>query len=148
MLVLVLATDAERYALPVQDVVAVAPLATLHPVPDAPPAVVGLLRHRGRLLPVVDLSIAAGGGPTPRHLSARIVLVDQAGEGVALGLLAPRVLGTRELDPAEVRSDGLVRAGGAWGGVAEDDGGLIRLVAPLELLEPELRAVLVREAAS
>jgi purine-binding chemotaxis protein CheW len=46
----------EHYALPVADVLEVAELGDVTPVPGAGPAVLGVLNLRGQVLPVIDLA--------------------------------------------------------------------------------------------
>jgi chemotaxis signal transduction protein len=53
--VLVFELAAQRYALPIDTVREVLPLATLVQVPQAPIGFAGILRLRGTLLPILDL---------------------------------------------------------------------------------------------
>jgi purine-binding chemotaxis protein CheW len=74
----------EHYALPVADVLEVAELGELTPVPGAGPAVRGVRNLRGQVLPVVDLAAALGlGGGDAR----RLVIAERDGRraGLAVG---------------------------------------------------------------
>ena len=53
-------------------------------VPLAPPAVLGLLNLRGRILPAVDLRVPLGLPPGPGHADRTHVVVTGAGEPVSL----------------------------------------------------------------
>ena len=50
----------ENFALPVGQVLEVADLGQLAPVPGAPPAVLGVRNLRGHVLPVIDLAVVLG----------------------------------------------------------------------------------------
>ena len=93
MLSLLFQIGAERYALDGQAVVEVVPRVRLDSVPGAPEWMPGILRYRGRRVPVADLSVLAGLPPCPVRLSTRIILVrhPSARDGRLLGLVAERV---------------------------------------------------------
>lgn len=120
--------DSARYGLEAVRVVEVVPSVPLRAVPGTVPGVAGLLRFRGRLVPVVDLGVLWAGRPTPARLSSRILVcelsdagpaeasgspgggggrpaparswADLAGESrLRLGLLAERVLRVSAVDP-------------------------------------------------
>ena len=63
--------------------------AALTPVPQAPPAVAGILNLRGQIVTVLDLGRRFGAGPVAGGPSARIVVVRDGEESV--GLLFDRV---------------------------------------------------------
>jgi len=50
----------ERFGIPVEDVAEILPAQKCVPVPDAPPALVGLFGRGGRLVSVIDLAAALG----------------------------------------------------------------------------------------
>ena len=56
----------ERYAVDLAGVAEVVPLRGLAPLPGAPAPVLGIVLHRGRLVPVVDLRRLLGGGEAAR----------------------------------------------------------------------------------
>jgi purine-binding chemotaxis protein CheW len=74
----------ERYALPIYDVVEVARIGGLTPVPGAPHALLGVQNLRGQVVPVVDLG-AVVGMPRSEERGA-IVFVDDAGEPAGLAV--------------------------------------------------------------
>lgn len=80
---LVVSVEGGRYALPLDDLTRVAPLVSLTPLPGTPPYVAGLAFVLGRIVTVVDLGVLLGHRPS--RLGA-VVLLDVAGEAVALGI--------------------------------------------------------------
>jgi chemotaxis-related protein WspB len=67
-----------RYAVVVARVVEVVPRVELRPVPHAPVFLAGLLGYRGKVVPVIDVSVLLGAPPCPERLSTRIILVNAA----------------------------------------------------------------------
>jgi chemotaxis signal transduction protein len=84
---------AEHYALGVEDVVEVADVGELTPLPGAPRPFLGVRNLRGEVLPVIDL--AALLGVTAAGEPERIVIA-QAGR-LRAGLAVERVLGVGDL---------------------------------------------------
>lgn len=74
----------EHYALAVQDVLEVAELGEVTPVPGAPPSVLGVRNLRGMVLPVVDLGqlLAA----TEAGEAGGLVVGEREGRRVGLGV--------------------------------------------------------------
>ncbi len=109
----------EEYALPVEEVLEVAELGDVTPLPGAAAAVVGVRNLRGQVVPVVDLGTVMGlpGGSAPQ----RIVIAEAGGRKAALAV--DRVAGVEQLPEAseEVESPHLVRA-------ALADGSLVGVV--------------------
>jgi purine-binding chemotaxis protein CheW len=67
----------ERFALPVTQVLEVAEVGALAPVPGAPPSVLGVRNLRGQVLPVIDLAAVLG---TARAQEAEtLVVTEEAG---------------------------------------------------------------------
>ena len=116
----------EEYALPVADVLEVAELGEIAPVPGATNAVLGVRNLRGRVLPVVDLATVFG---LPRTDAPERVVVAERG-GSTAGLAVDSVAGVEQLPEAsqEVDSPHLV-------GAALADGSLIGVVDVDSVLE-------------
>jgi chemotaxis signal transduction protein len=117
----------EHYALPVADVLEVAELGDVTPVPGTAAVVRGVRNVRGRVLPVVDLAAVLG---LPAATPDRIVMVERA-TGRA-GLAVDSVEGVEDLPEAaeEVESPHLASAAlvdGALVGVL-DVGSVLDLV--------------------
>jgi purine-binding chemotaxis protein CheW len=67
----------ESFALPVAQVLEVAEVGALAPVPGAPPSVLGVRNLRGQVLPVIDLATVLG---TARAQEAEtLVVTEEAG---------------------------------------------------------------------
>lgn len=97
----------EHYALPVEQVLEVADLGAIAPVPGSPPQIVGVGNLRGQVTPVIDLATTLGlRGGTPSRF-----VVAESGE-LRAGLLVDEVLDVEELPPAsqQVESDYLLGA--------------------------------------
>lgn len=99
---LVFSRGGEAYAVDAGNVAAVLPLVDATPVPFAPPAVLGVVNHRGRILPVIDVARllrTADEGSEPALLIA--VEVGEAAFGVTAELMPELVsVGATELLPA------------------------------------------------
>jgi purine-binding chemotaxis protein CheW len=108
----------EHYALPVADVLEVAELGDVTPVPGAGPAVLGVRNLRGQVLPVVDLATIFEVAPGKAE---RIVIAER--DGLRAGLAVDAVAGVEQLPEAteEVGSGHLV-------GAALADGALVGVI--------------------
>lgn len=90
----------ERYGIETAHVLEVVPLRELTPVPCTPSFVLGVINHRGRILPVLDLRRLfelAGQGITE---GSRIVAVEAG--GMTFGIFADAVAGTVRVGAHEV----------------------------------------------
>ena len=103
----------EQYALPVADVLEVAELGDLTPVPGAGPAVLGVRNLRGQVLPVLDLATVFG---LPGGAPGRIVIA-QRGE-LRAGLAVDYVAGVEQIPEAEEEVDSRHLTGAALAGDA------------------------------
>jgi purine-binding chemotaxis protein CheW len=115
----------EHYALAVEDVLEVAELGDVTPVPGAGAAVLGVRNLRGQVLPVVDLATVL---ELPPAQPGRIVIAERG--GLRAGLAVDAVAGVEELPEAseEVDSRHLV-------GAALADGALVGVVDVGSVLE-------------
>ncbi|MBY0239173.1 MAG: chemotaxis protein CheW [Burkholderiaceae bacterium] len=156
MKLLVFHIGPDRYGLPLRQIQRVLPLMQLKRVPLAPHAVAGLMNLHGQPVPVIDLARLAGYEASAGHFDTRIVLADYTLPGgaiKALGLLAERVQGVQEIDPAELTDPG-VRAAPFLGQVSGSghDGsagpGMVQLVVLDRLLPPDVRDALFPEGAA
>jgi purine-binding chemotaxis protein CheW len=97
---LVFALAEERYGVEMGHVLEVLPLRDLMPVPHTPPFVLGVVNHRGRILPVLDLRRLfdlAGHGAAE---GSRVVAVSAG--GMTFGVFAEAVIGTVTVGAHEV----------------------------------------------
>jgi purine-binding chemotaxis protein CheW len=123
-----LRVGSERYAMPVANVLEVAPYGDVAAVPGSPPAVLGVRNLHGEVVPV--FSLAAIFGIEPEH-GRQLVVVERAGRRAALAV--DEVFDVDTLpDPAEETESEYLR------GAVVADGGLVgfidveRLFAALE----------------
>jgi purine-binding chemotaxis protein CheW len=90
--VVVFSLSGERYAVEANRVLEVLPLRDLTPVPWTPPFVLGVVNHRGQILPVLNLrrllDLAGDGAPE----DGQVVAVEV--EGMTFGILADAVAGS------------------------------------------------------
>ena len=162
MKVLVFHIGAARYGLRLAAIASVLPVAALKPLPLTPQWVAGVLDLHGTPVPVIDLARLAGMAPSAPRFDTRIVIVDYmvghiagnaaghaSGDGGmrALGLLAERVQGVREVDTTSLADAG-VRGARFLGKVATDGGAMLQLVETEHLLPADARALLFPEDAA
>ncbi|MBI3964270.1 MAG: chemotaxis protein CheW [Chloroflexi bacterium] len=137
--VLVFDIGGQRYALALAQVREVLPRAGLTQLPEAPAALIGLLRLRGTLLPVLDLRLRFGVSPAVPRIDQRIV-VAWVGQAI-MGLLVDGVDGVLALrDGAKPGEPG--RAGQLVQHVEETPGGAVILLDTAALAEPAVTAFL------
>lgn len=137
----------DRYALAASEVVEVLPLRRLKQVPEMPDWVAGLLAHRGKMIPVLDLSHRVLGRAAHTRSSTRLVLVQfDASMGAVspvLGLILEQATNTQRLHADEFTSSGLDAGQPAYlGQVQRDSQGVVQRIAVRGLLDDELRAQL------
>jgi purine-binding chemotaxis protein CheW len=82
---LVFSLGEQQFALPVDQVSTVVPRATLTPLPGAPADLIGLLRLRGALCPVIDIRARLGLSVAVAHIGECIVLMHT--DTLRIGLL-------------------------------------------------------------
>ena len=84
----------EHYALPVEQVLEVADLGEIAPVPGSPPEIAGVRNLRGQVIPVIGLATLLGlSGDEPSR-----VVVAESGE-LRAGLVVDEVLDVGEMPP-------------------------------------------------
>jgi purine-binding chemotaxis protein CheW len=81
---LAFAMAGERYAVEARHVLEVIPMREPTPVPCTPPFVLGLLNHRGRVLPVLDLAGVLGTESAAAHHAVVAVAVGDLRFGIAI----------------------------------------------------------------
>lgn len=127
-----------RYAIPVADVVEVAPRVELESMAHTPDYVAGLFNYRGRHAPVIDLCQLMHRHRCADFFTTRIVMVDfplKDGTSRTLGLLAEQVTETSEMDPAGFSPTGLSIEATPWlDKAAYTDEGLVQQISVADLL--------------
>lgn len=121
---------AEMYGLPVEQVQGIIRYEHGTPVPKAPEGVIGVINLRGRIVPVVDLSVRLGRGTFEPEEGSRIVVAE--GEAGAIGLAVDAASEVAWIAEDSIRPapEAAVTAESAEAiaGVAERDGGLVVLL--------------------
>ena len=97
---LVFSLGTERYGIETAHVVEVIPLRELTPVPCTPASVLGVVNHRGRILPVLDLRRLFGLADQGMPEGSRVVAVEAG--GMRFGIFAGAVTGTVRVGAEEV----------------------------------------------
>ena len=130
----------EIFAIPADDIDAVLPVPELEYLAHAADHFVGLLRHHGRLLPVLDVNVLQGQAPCRPVISTRILLVSSA-EG-ALGLLVEQAMEMMDLLSPQVLPNELVKDRD-WltPEIFDTNIGLVQSVRWQALLTPEWQAL-------
>ena len=142
MLMLLLSTGEDTYAVDAERVIEVVPLVDIRRLPRAPEYVAGLLNYHGALVPVIDLGCLIGEKACSPRLSTRIVLIDYPGAGTthALGLMAERVVETIDVKRDCVTSTNVrVEETPYLGEMIADERGMISRLAVDRLLPDSLR---------
>jgi purine-binding chemotaxis protein CheW len=132
----------QQFALPVGQVSSVVPRATLTPLPGAPADLIGLLRLRGALCPVIDIRARLGLAAAAPHIGECIVVLHTT--TFRLGLLVDGIedvvaaaMGTHE---TSVTGDRLIR------GVLEVSGQVVAVLDAEAAIGNDVRAYLAATA--
>mgnify|MGYP001361030044 CR=1 FL=1 len=93
----------EQYAVNVSRVEVVLEMQNVTRVPKAPPHMRGVINHRGSVVPVVDLRMRFGMGPSALAEGTSIIIlqIDYDGGLLTVGMLADGVREVVNLDPAD-----------------------------------------------
>lgn len=99
-----LQSGGRHWLLNLEDAGEIVPVAGITPVPFTKPWLPGLVNVRGNLVSVVDLSMFAGGAPTPRTAESRIILVAEKFH-VRAGLMVERMMGLQARERMKLVED-------------------------------------------
>ena len=66
----------QLYGLPIAPIVQIIEMVTIHPLPQAPSFVKGIINYRGQIVPVIDLRLRFGLPEKPYQLHTPIILLD------------------------------------------------------------------------
>ncbi|MBI4573671.1 MAG: purine-binding chemotaxis protein CheW [candidate division NC10 bacterium] len=133
-----------RYAVETAHVLEAVPLRELTPVPCTPPVILGVINHRGRILPVLDfrrLFESAGQGVTE---GSRVVVVETG--GMTSGIYADAVAGTVRIAAHELAPPPAGPAGGRQGFIRGVTGDMVA-VLDVQALGQDPRIVVNEEVA-
>ena len=150
MMVLLFKINDDRYGIDVANVVEVMPNVPLQKIPRAPEYFSGLLNYRGKILPVIDLSLLVGDKPVGPFLSSRIILVRSCSSSDCdryVGLLAEHVTEAQKFTDDMFNSTGIDGGGSAFiDKVALDKGEMIQHIDIEKLLPDEMKSMLTEHA--
>ncbi len=92
----------QQYAIAVTQILEVAALVKLTPLPDAPPEVAGVVNRHGEVIPVLDLRLCLKASESKISLNTLFIVVQEVqGDEVLFtaGLIVDEVLGVVQLPP-------------------------------------------------
>ena len=149
MLLLLLQSAADLFAIEARQVVEVIPRVALRSLPHAPRGIEGLLSYRGSVVPVIDLSIWLGASPSRDALSTRIIVarwLRPTGEIRTIGLIAENVINLQNVDDSRKRmATTHLETARYLGAVYQLDRGLVQIIRIERLLDVGLEAALFGE---
>ncbi|MBN2641561.1 MAG: chemotaxis protein CheW [Victivallales bacterium] len=134
------------YGLCYEQIVEIVPCVALTPIAGAPEYVAGYFNYRGRITPVIDLTMALNKHASPRVLGSRIVVVNYENNRL-LGLLLTNATETMDVDMSEdsLQSSGIKSEAAFMGEISITDGISIQLVNTRGLIPPEVQEQLYQE---
>jgi len=146
MLVLQFRVGGDYFGLEGKTIIEVAPLVTLRKVPHAADYVAGLFNYRGRLVPVIDLSVLMIAVPSRPLMSTRIILVSYDVTPVAsrvLGLIAEGATEVISCDEARMQSSGIaIEAAPYLGKIWVNEKKSLQLIDLRKILPEDLQVAL------
>ena len=110
MLLLQFQIDGDIYAFDVHSIVEVAPFVELKQIPYAPHKIAGVFNYRGKLIPVINLSIIIKNKSINEIMSTRIIIVSYNSEkydNKIVGLLAENVTETITCGKADLQKQSI-----------------------------------------
>lgn len=152
MIFLVFEMDGNPFALAADRIHRIIPFVSTRKLPRAPESVAGLLEYRGASVPVLDLSILMGFGPSPVNLSTRTILThymdsESSKPRGLLGLVAPEAIETIKISPSALTSKGIdIRDAPYLGAIASTEGQFIQTLDLDSILPEELKKSLFAES--
>nr|WP_285851910.1 chemotaxis protein CheW [Sporosarcina luteola] len=96
----------EEYALPVDTVVSIEKLERINPIPHLPDYLLGLMKIRGELVPILDFQQILYGNSAKNDPNARIVVVQT--EKLFIGLLVLDAKEILDIPESKLTSSGLM----------------------------------------
>ncbi len=152
MIFLVFEMDGNPFALAANRIHRIIPFVSTRKLPRAPEAVAGLLEYRGASVPVLDLSILMGFGPSPVNLSTRTILThyidsESSKPHGLLGLVAPEAIETIKISPSALTAKGIdIRNAPYLGAIASTEGQFIQTLDLDSILPEELKKSLFADS--
>jgi chemotaxis-related protein WspB len=142
MLFLIFQLGTDRYAIEATQVIEVLPLVNLKHIPRAPMGVAGIFDYHGTPVPLIDLAELAGGTPSRKWMSTRIILVnqqDKSGKVYPVGFLAERATETLRRSEEDFADSGIAAVDAPYlGPVLTDAAGIVQRIKLQEVLADNL----------
>jgi chemotaxis-related protein WspB len=146
MLMLLFQLGNGRYAVPAREVMEVASMVVLEPLPKAPDYIAGLFNYHGQHVPVLDLCKLVSNQSCSNRITTRMILVEfplETGGTRTLGLLAEQVTETLQLNEQEFTDTGISISDAPYTGrAAHTDHGLVQQLSVAELVPPDIQSQL------
>jgi chemotaxis-related protein WspB len=154
-LFLQIAAGTQGFLLAVEHVTRVLPLMRIQSVPEAPPAVRGVINYHGRALPVLDLCEMVLRRPASHRLTTRLILIPTDGltgtvpahGGRLVALLAEKVSDVIRVPPGDFSAPAATPGAGYLGSVVNVAGVLLRKLDIAALSRTPELATLFESAA-
>jgi chemotaxis-related protein WspB len=149
MLIVLFRIGEERFGLDARCLIEILPAVPLRAFPAAPPGIAGLLAHRGRTLPVIDLGLLTSGAPCAARLSTRILVAEYppGPPGAAIGLRVENAYEAIRVEPADLNHSGVTAPDARYlERVIQHPDGLIQLIDVVHLIPESLQHCLYQEA--
>jgi chemotaxis-related protein WspB len=146
MLLLLLRSGENVFALDAKRITEVIPRVELRPIPHAPAYLAGLLSYRGAAVPVVDVNVLLGGPPARDALSTRIILLEftsHNGKNRLLGVVSEEVSHVIHAEAGQFVSPAMSLDEAPYlGAVLRRDEGLVQLLSEDKLLSERMQDAL------
>jgi chemotaxis-related protein WspB len=143
MLMLIVKTGEELYAIDARSIIEVLPLVECRTLPRAPLGILGVINHHGAPVPVLDLAEFVVRRPSSRRMSTRIVIVDYdggSGKTHPLGIVMEHAIETRSLNESDFVTSGVATPDAVYlGPVAATEHGIIQKLDPQKVFPVEVR---------
>ena len=144
MLMLLFQLGNSRYAVPAREVVEIASMVELEPLPGTPDYIAGLFNYRGQHVPVLDLCLLINNQACSNLVTTRMILVDfplASGGTRTLGLLAERVTETMDIDEQDFTDTGITIPDAPFvGRAAHSEQGLVQRLSITELVPVDVQS--------
>lgn len=96
----------EEYALPVESVITIEKLERVNPIPHLPEYMLGLMKNRGELVPILDFQQILYGNSAKNNENARVVILQT--ESLHIGLLVLDAKEIIDIPESKLTSSGLM----------------------------------------
>lgn len=120
----------EEYAVPIEDVLSIEKLEHVNPIPHLPNYLIGLMKIRGELVPIIDLEEILYDRSGVDHELARVITIHT--QDMSIGLLVKEAKEILDIASEDIKQVGLVNYTNTqyFVGVADLENRMITLVDP------------------